>query len=198
MERVRITKPAPGRGKCLTSVECNSASDCWAVGNSYNGVASNAHRAVERHFLGKHHRSERRSGQLPLARHVRISASDCWAVGRSNNAGAPLTTRRFRRVGDDGREMMSHRFRRVTRSMYDDAPCLAGALPLCEYTVEVTQRAAAQERGLVAEGVAVGEPFERVSAVGRQQVGRMAHRGPHRFAGHGDRRRAGHASSSAT
>jgi hypothetical protein len=71
--------------------------------------------------------------------------------------------------------------------MYDDAPRLTGPLPLCEYIVEVTQRAAAQERSLVAEGVAVGEPFERVSAVGRQQIGRMAHRGPHRLTGHGDR-----------
>jgi hypothetical protein len=69
----------------LTSVLCNSTSDCWAVGDSYNGTA---HQTLIEQWNGISWSSvvaPNAAVDNYLSRVACSSASDCWAVGHSNN-----------------------------------------------------------------------------------------------------------------
>lgn len=70
----------------LRSVTCNSTSDCWAVGDSYDGVLG--HPLIERWDGTSWTSALAPNGAADnyLFRVACSSASDCWAVGRSNNA----------------------------------------------------------------------------------------------------------------
>ncbi len=70
----------------LTSITCNSASSCWAVGDTYNG-------AVHQTLIEQWNGTSWASAVTPnggadnyLSRVTCASALDCWAVGNSSNA----------------------------------------------------------------------------------------------------------------
>jgi hypothetical protein len=70
----------------LTSVTCNSTSDCWAVGDSYNGTV---HQTLIEQWNGTSWASAvapNGGADNSLSRVTCASASDCWAVGHSSNA----------------------------------------------------------------------------------------------------------------
>jgi hypothetical protein len=81
-----LPNPPLAQENTLSSVTCNSASDCWAVGDSYNGTV---HQTLIEQWNGTSWTSPvtPNGGVDNYLSHVTCaSASDCWAVGHSNNA----------------------------------------------------------------------------------------------------------------
>jgi hypothetical protein len=81
-----LPNPPLAQENTLSSVTCNSTSDCWAVGDSYNGTV---HQPLIEQWNGTSWTSPAtpNGGVDNYLSHVTCaSASDCWVVGHSSNA----------------------------------------------------------------------------------------------------------------
>src|SRR4029077_2382050 len=83
-----VTSPntSTTQNNVLYGVTCASASECWAVGYSFNGTANQT--LIER-WDGASWAIVTSLNTLALAQNLSgvfcVSASDCWAVGGSSN-----------------------------------------------------------------------------------------------------------------
>ncbi len=83
--------PSPAVNAQLNSVWCNSANDCWAVGN--NATAGVTGEVILRWTGGPRWTRMAVSGSIPNARlwSVKcIAANDCWAVGAASGGNAVI------------------------------------------------------------------------------------------------------------
>ena len=81
-----LPNPLLAQENTLSSMTCNSASDCWAVGDSYNGTV---HQTLIERWDGTSWTSPvtPNGGVDNYLSHVACaSTSDCWAIGHSSNA----------------------------------------------------------------------------------------------------------------
>jgi hypothetical protein len=83
-----LTNQVTSQEETLSDITCNSATDCWAVGDSYNGVAHQT--LIERWNGVSWSNTIAPVGGVDnyLFSVACASPSDCWAVGHSSNAAA--------------------------------------------------------------------------------------------------------------
>ena len=80
----------------LHGVTCVSASDCWAVGDSYSSLTGFVAQTLIMHWDGTSWSVDHTSSSLPVAHNTLlgvtcVSGSDCWAVGSSFTGGVVQT-----------------------------------------------------------------------------------------------------------